>query len=187
MELIAEAGDATQAALILVVAHHDGEALSLAAWRFVASGEDETLAPQSPPTPLLPLRSGEKADADTLDAFIRTRAAGHSASARTQGIPVEDAVAALEHLHDHAALALDATAPPTQQVEALAAFTRGLDDDLLFSPRGLATTLGAFQGSGPAVLVEGSARRAQAKWGEIGVSLLRKADGWTLSALGTSD
>ena len=183
MELVAEAGDVATGTMTLVIALHDGTNLSLAAWPFASTGEDETLVPAGEPKPLLALTADQTTDGDTLDVFVRTRAAGHGAAARPQGIDAADAAAALDVLHGEALVALDPVRSARDRVGALAAFTRGLDDDLLFSRKGLANALGLLASDGPAATTEASARRAEAKWGETAVSLLRKGDGWTLDAL----
>ncbi len=183
MELLAEAGDVAKGQLLLVVAHHDGTKLSVDAWTFESKGDDETLIPKSPPAPLLPLSPDAPVDVDALNDFVRTRAAGHSAAARPQGIAAEDAPTALDRLHSNAVTALDPTASPAARVTALAAFTRGLDDDLLFSRRGLADALASMAKDAAASVDEGSSRRASARWGDAGLSMLRKGDGWTIDAL----
>ena len=183
MELVAEAGDVATGTMTLVVALHDGTNLSLAAWPFASTGEDDTLVPSGDPKPLLALTAEQTTDADTLNVFVRTREAGHGAASRPQGIDAADPAAALDTLHADALLALDEAEPAQARVEALAGFTRGLDDDLLFSRRGLATTLAVLATDGPAAITEASARRAMATWGDAKVSLLRKGDGWTLDAL----
>lgn len=183
MELLAEAGDVAKGQLLLVIAHHDGAKLSVDVWTFESKGEDETLIPKAPPAPLLPLSPDGPADVDALNDFVRTRAAGHSAAARPQGIAAEDASAALDQLHTHATSALDATATPAVRVAALAAFARGLDDDLLFSRLGIARALAAMTKDGSASVDEGSSRRASARWGDTKVSMLRKGNGWTIDAL----
>lgn len=186
MELLAEAGDVAKGRLMMVVAHHDGAKLSVDAWTFESTGDDETLIPKAAPTALLPIAPGDSADTDTLDAFVRTRAAGHSAAARPQGISADDATAALAQLHTAAITVLDVTAQPAERVAALAVFSRGLDDDLLFSRRGLANALGALSKDGPASIAGGSSRRADARWGDAKVSMLRKGDGWTVDAIESS-
>ena len=183
MELVAEAGDVATGTMTLVVAYHDGTDLSLAAWPFASTGEDDTLVPSAEPAPLLALTAAQSTDGETLDVFVRTRAAGHGAAARPQGVDAADPVAALEALHSDATLALDAAEPAATRVRGLAAFTRGLDDDLLFSRQGLAEALALLATEGPASILEASARRAEAKWGETKVSMLRKGDGWTVDAL----
>ena len=183
MELLAEAGDVAKGRLLLVVAHHDGTKLSVDVWTFESEGEDETLIPRDPPTPLLPLVPGDPLDVDVLNDFVRTRAAGHSAAARPQGIPADDAPTALQRLHTDAVTALDVTGSPAARVAAVAAFTRGLDDDLLFSRGGLANALELLAKDGPAAVDGGSSRRADARWGDAKISMLRKGEGWTLDAL----
>lgn len=183
MELLAEAGDVAKGRLLLVVAHHDGTTLSVDVWAFESTEDDGTLVPKAPPTRLLALSSEEAVDVDALNDFVRTRAAGHSASARPQGIAAEGAPAALERLHANAVAARDETATPAARVTALAAFTRGLDDDLLFSRRGLAAALTSMAKDGLAAVEGGSSRRADARWGETKISMLRKGDGWTIDAL----
>lgn len=183
MEPIAEAGDATQGRLLIVVAHHDGTTLSVDAWSFESKGDDETLIPKAAPAPLLALTAGDSTDAEALDDFVRTRAAGHSAASRPQGIATDDAPAALEKLHALAVTTLDVAATPAARVEALAGFSRGLDDDLLFSRRGLSESLAALAKDGSAAQTDGSARRASVTWGETTMSMLRKGDGWTVDAL----
>jgi|GEM_PF-2159383 len=183
MELIAEAGDAARGTLTLVIAHHDGTALSLAQWRFESSGEEGTLAPAGNPTPLLAIQRGQVTDAVALEAFVQTRAAGHSASRRPHGVSADDAAAALRLLHRNAAVTLDPRATPEQRVAALASFTRGLDDDLLFSRKGLVRSLDTLHQAREIGTPEGSARRVSVRWGEQTIALLRKADGWSIDAL----
>ncbi len=181
--LVAEAGDVARGTLTLIVAHHDGSALSLAAWHFASTGEDDTLVPAGDPARMLAIRAGEQTDEDTLQAFIRTRAAGHGAAARPQGIEAGDAAEALKKLHRHATIALDPDRSPRAQVDALAAFSRGLDDDLLFSRAGLSRALERLGETAAPSRPEGSARRATVTWGASSVQLLKKGDGWTVDAL----
>lgn len=183
--LVAEVGNPATGNLSLVVAQHDGMTLSLATWRFASTGADETLVPVGPPKPLLGLRSGEPTDAEALDALVRTRAAGHTLGGRPQGVSASDAAAALSTLHAHAVLALDSGASARARTEALASFTRGLDDALLFSRTGLSRSLTALATSVEPSSPEGSQRRASVRWGDVTVSMLRKADGWSVDALNT--
>ncbi|MBV1860039.1 MAG: hypothetical protein KUG77_16620 [Nannocystaceae bacterium] len=183
LELVAEVGDAATGRLSLVVAHHDGSELALAAWLFSSTGEDETLVPIGATTALLALRPGETTDEETLDALVRTRAAGHSVGGRRQGIDAPDAAAALRSLHEHATLTLNPDATPAARTEALASFTRGLDDALLFSRKGLSGALATLATLATPSAPKGSSRRASVTWGTTTVSMLRKADGWTIDAL----
>lgn len=183
MELLAEAGDVARGRLLLVLAHHDARDLSVDVWTFESKGEDDTLIPKGAPVQLLPLIPESAVDAEVLDDFVRTRAAGHSPAARPQGVAGEDAPAVLEQLHAHASTALDTAAAPAARVAALAAFTRGLDDDLLFSRQGLPNALALMAKDATASLEQGSSRRASARWGDTKISMLRKGDGWTIDAV----
>lgn len=183
MVLIAEVGNPATGALSLVLAHHDGKSLSLAAWRFASDGEDETLAPTGPPTPLLALRPGEHSDQDALEELVRSRAAGHTVGGRPQGVAATDARAALETLHAQAVAALEPNTSPDEQTRALAGFTRGLDDALLFSRTGVSRALETLAKDAAPSSAEGSERRASVRWGETTVSMLRKGDGWVIDAL----
>lgn len=185
LALVAEVGNAATGNLSLVVAQHDGTTLSLAAWRFSSTGEDDTLVPVGPPKPLLGVRRGEQTDEEALGALVRTRAAGHTQGGRPQGVSAADAAAALMVLHGHAQLTLDAEASPRAQTEALASFTRGLDDALLFSRTGLSRSLAVLATSATPPPPEGSPRRASVLWGDVSVSMLRKAGGWSVDALRT--
>lgn len=183
MALVAEVGDAATGGLSLVVAHHDGAALSLAAWRFTSTGEDDTLVPVGAPSPLLGLRPGDPTDRDTLDALVRTRAAGHTVGGRPQGIDAPDAAAALGTLHGYASATLDPKLQPQTRADALASFTRGLDDGLLFSRDGLSRTLATLAAAQAPSAPQGSQRRASVTWGSATVSMLRKGDGWAIDSL----
>lgn len=183
LALVAEVGNAATGGLSLVVAHHDGTALSLAAWHFTSTGEDDTLVPLGAPTPLLALRPDEHTDGETLDALVRTRAAGHTVGARPQGIDAADAAAALETLHGYATAALDPNIPPQERTDALAAFTRGLDDALLFSRTGLSRALTTVAAAQTPSAPQGSQRRVSVTWGGATVSMLRKGDGWAIDSL----
>jgi len=183
VELVAEVGNAATGQLSLVVAHHDGTALSLAVWRFASTGEDDTLVPTGAPEPLLALRPGEPTDSQTLDALVRTRAAGHTVGGRPHGVAASDASTALRSLHGSAATALDLQASPAARTEALAAFTRGLDDAVLFSRKGLLRTLATLSSTASPSAPEGSERRASVRWGSASVSMLRKADGWAIDSV----
>lgn len=183
MALVAEVGNAATGGLSLVVAHHDGTALSLATWRFTSTGEDETLVPEGAPTPLLALHPGDPSDGETLAALVRTRAAGHTVGGRPQGIDTADAAAALQTLHGYATTALDPSGQPQARTEALAAFTRGLDDALLLSRTGLSRALAALAAAQTPSAPEGSARRASVAWGGATISMLRKGDGWAIDSL----
>lgn len=183
MELIAEAGDAAKGTLSLIVAHHDGSRLSLALWSFDSTGEDDTVVPASDPEPLLALREGDTTDVPALESFRQTRSASHNVATRPQGIGADDAATALQRLHEHAATALDEAQGGQARVEALAAFTRGLDDGLLFRTQGLADALALLGADGRPRVTDGSARRVTATWGEGSVSMLRKAEGWTVDSV----
>lgn len=183
MELVAEVGDVATGRLTLVLAHHDGQTLSIAAWHFTSTGEDETLVPAAPPAPLLAIDTTQTTDADALKALVVTRSAASSPAARPQGIAAATAEAALAELHTAAVLALDVGASPASRVPALAAFTRGLDDDLLFSTGGLRATLAALRRPVATMSTEGSARRSTVTRGNTKISMLRKADGWVIDAV----
>ncbi|MGH1341042.1 MAG: hypothetical protein ACRBN8_05795 [Nannocystales bacterium] len=181
--LVAEVGNAATGKLSLVIAHHDGATLSLALWRFTSTGDDDTLVPVGPPQPLLALRATETTDTDSLEEIVRTRAAGHTVGGRPQGIAASDAPSALLSLHGFATVALDPDATPEARAEALAAFTRGLDDALLFSRTGLSRALAALANTATPSAPQGSERRASVRWGQTTVSLLRKGDGWAVDSL----
>lgn len=181
---LAEVGDATNAGLEVVVATPAAHGPTIALWRFASTGEKETLEPAAPPTPLLSVRAGDPDDADALAALRTRMAAGHAVTTRPQGIAASDASAALASMHDDAVIVLDADAAPDARAKALARFTRGLDDDVLFTRRGLARALAALLPAHPTEPpADPSARRATLGRGPVSVSMLRKGDGWTIATL----
>ncbi len=183
MELVAEVGDAATGTMTLVLAHHDGSALTLAAWRFSSTGEDDTLEPAGPPAPLLAVLPGQSTDADALDALLRTRAAAHTVKHRPQGVEAADAARALRTISDDARASLETDSSPAEQTKALARFTRGLDDGLLFSSSGVSRTLAVTRSTTPSSSTEESERRATFIKDEHQISMLKKGDGWVIDAV----
>lgn len=183
MNLVAEVGNAATGDLSLVVAYHDGTALSVAVWRFESTGEDGTVVPKGTPTPLLALYPDESTDQEALAALVRTRAAGHTVGGRPQGLDAPDAGAALRRLSRYTRPIQNPDAPPESRTEALASFTRGLDDALLFSRSGLSGALDVLSIEQVASTPEGSERRASLRWGSTAMSMLRKGDGWVIDAV----
>ncbi len=183
MELIAEVGDAATGTMTLVVAQHDGSALTVATWRFASTGADDTLEPAAPPTPLLAVLPGESSDRETLDALNRTRAAAHTVKRRPQGVSAVDAEQALRKLDSAARSTLQTGDGAEERTRALARFARGLDDDLLFSNSGLSTALAVATSTSPSTATAVSERRASFTRGEHRISMLKKGDGWVIDAV----
>ncbi len=179
MELVAEVGDAATGTMTLVLAQHDGTTVSMVAWRFSSTGEDDTLEPDGLPAPLLAVLPGQVTNRDALDALQRTRAAGHTVKSRPQGIPASGPQDALDELRALAIATLsDGTA---SRAQALARFARGLDDGLLFSRSGLSRALVVASSPMASPRAE-SERRATFENEQHRISMLKKGEGWVIDA-----
>ncbi len=182
---IAEMGDATQRSMKAVVAFQADGPLQLALWRFELAGEKETLAPLGPPTPLLALEASQSSDADALDALRVQMAAPRSVVTRPQGFEVETPDAALAELHALALQIRGARTSRADRLAALARFARGLDDDLLFSSRGLQHAIEALLVP-PQTTTEPSTskRRATLRRPDgTRFAMFDKRDGWVLAEI----
>ncbi len=181
---LAEVGDPTNAGLEVVVSTPAAHGPTIALWRFASTGDKDTLEPAAPPTPLLSVRAGDPDDAEALAALRTRMAAGHAVTTRPQGIEAADAAAALASMHEDAVAVLDPAAPPDARAKALARFTRGLDDDLLFTRRGLGRALAALQPThNTESPTDPTARRVTLERGSVLLSMLRKGDGWTVATI----
>lgn len=181
---LAEVGVADRRSMQAVVAYADVQGPAIGLWRFEMGGEKDTLQPSSSPVRLLAVRDGEAVDVEALNELRTQMGTGHAVVTHPQGLEKNTALDALDALHDAAQRVHDTDASAQQRVEALAQFVRGLDEDLLLSRSGLPKALSAMQV--PTRVPESpdpKQRRVTLLRDGLQISMLRKSDGWVISAI----